>query len=91
MDGGVLLTVQRVKLGWRWEHTRFFDTGFVLPQAVPGGSPLCGCGSGEDAGEEGPAASVVDASATCGALQGLSHRRGRLGQAGVGTAWGEGL
>ena len=36
MDGGVLLTVQRVKLGWRWEHTRFFDTGFVLPQAVPG-------------------------------------------------------
>lgn len=62
----------------------------ILPQAVPGWSPPRGCGSGEDAGDEGPAASVVDASATCGALQGLSHRRGSLGQAGSALPAGKG-
>lgn len=80
----VLLTVQRVKPGGRWEHTRHFDTAFALPQAVPGWSPWCGCGSGEDAGDEGPCS--ICAGRLCN-LCGSARPHSQTGESGPGGGW----
>ena len=66
---GWLLTVQHIKLGWRWGPAWFCQglgasiLALFSGTLVPPCSPLQGCGSGKMLGMNCPAASVLDARA----------------------------